>query len=369
MLPRLTARLLTLLPALLLALSLSGCHLIFRYEDRADSGAPQPDLAQPVDGLPDAARPDLGAPDQADKPDGPPRAWTVIPTSTSPLPILGLWGPSSKDIYLVGWKGAILRYSGGKNFTPLKSGTKSTLYGVAKLGSSNFMAVGEDATVRICDTSTQLCSLADPTGGDAASFSWSAVWCSSSGKCYLGGWVLAEGGAYMRSGATWTSICGTLADKPVSAVWGLSDSEVYMGDSTGRIIRYSGPGGCKVVYKSGGAVGSIHALWASSKGVLAAGTPPGPGSTGKAAGVWISGGKTTTLKLGPYATIRAVHGRVTKGMVLAGDDAALFFDGKDLTDLKAPKISGSKPKLQAVFMTASGNIFAGDASGNLLRYK
>ena len=351
-------------PALLAAiLALSGCHLIFRYEDRPDSGVPVPDLP---------ARSEVGPADQGPdlevKLDQPGPRWTTLspPLGTT----YGLWGKSASEVYLVGGNGAIVRYGGGAQFTTLKTATTNAFYAVTPLGSIQFMAVGLGNTVRICSRDTLLCALADPTGGDVTKYHWLGVWCSSSDTCYLGGYVGTEGGLFKSSGGSWTAICGSLATKPIRGVSGVSDSQVYAVDSAGRVLRYSGAGGCKLVHTSSTA-GALGALWASSTVVLAAGQhKTSTGISGKAAGVWISNGKAAELKLDAYPVMRAVYGVSNKDMVLAGDDGtALGFDGAIFTDLKPPTVSGKKTNLWSAWISPGGDIFMGGPSGVLLHYR
>ena len=175
--PRLTA------PLLALLLALPSCHLIFRYEDRADSGAPTPDLhvlqdgapdlPTPQDGAPDRARPDAmrpdgGVPDRGVKPDKPGPTWTVLKPPTQST-IYGLWGMNEYEVYLVGGNSTIIRYSGGAKFTSAKLSVPVTFYGVTRKGSSEIVVVGYQAAVRVCDRGTLKCTLADPTSGSAAS--------------------------------------------------------------------------------------------------------------------------------------------------------------------------------------------------------
>ena len=356
-------------------LALSGCHLIFRYEDRPpDSGVPVPDLPAGSEAGPSDQGPDqdsqldaAGPPDLEIKLDQAGSRWTSLSSSILKTTVYGIWGASTKEIYLAMGDGSVKRYGGGGKFSTLLTSNIYPLYALAPLGSSDFIAVGYGGAVRICDRLTQLCSLADPPpSNDAANYYWTGVWCSTGGTCYLAGFNKTEGGLFKRSGSNWTGLCGSLISEPVKAVWGVSDNQVYAAGSDGKIFRYSAKDGCKVVHASS-TVNPFTALWASSTGVLAVGQMKG---TTNGAGVWMVSGKPNPMGVATYPTLRAVSGLSNKVMVLAGDNGtALWFDGTTITNLKPPKVSGKNPSLYSTWISPSGEIFMGGPSGVLLHYK
>ena len=313
-------------------------------------------------------RPDGGVPDRGVKPDKPGPTWTVLKPPTQST-IYGLWGMNEYEVYLVGGNSTIIRYSGGAKFTSAKLSVPVTFYGVTRKCSSEIVVVGYQAAVRVCDRGTLKCTLADPTSGDASQFHWISGWCSASGACYIGGWVGATGGVFKSASGKWTGLCGSLANRAVHGVWGISDNEVYLADSAGRVFKYNGAAACAQV-SAGATVGSFTSLWASSKGVLAAGQVPGSGTTGKGAAVWLAGGKVNSLPISNYSTIRAVHGVSEKAMVLAGDNGTvLLYDGSKVTDLQAPAVSGKKPHLWSAWISPDGVVFVGGPGGVFMRHK
>jgi len=279
--------------------------------------------------------------------------WTKVPTPGKPESLYDIWGTGPSNIYAVGQKGTILRFTGRKSgtqpwWTAISSPTTSDLHGV--WGSSRFdvFAMGEKGTIAWFDGTkwTKSSSLfthnfrAVHGSGHAAVFALGEfgtlaqiqrattpnTWKTTKPgpvQTYLGGWggakniiIAGTSGTLMRhDGTSWKKMTSPTTEH-LWDIWGASSNNVFAVGEKGTILRYDGKAWKKMTTPT---ATQLFGVWGS-----------GP------ADVWAVGAKGETL----------------------------HYNGS----YWAKKISGVKVSLRAVWGTGATNVYAVGEQNTVLHY-
>ena len=162
-----------------------------------------------------------------------PNTWTALKPG-SKATLLGAWGASAKQVFVVGSGGAALYYDGSV-WKTLSSGTTKHLWAVWGSGVNNVFAVGQSGTIlRFNGTSFK----AMASGTTDALY---GVWGSGPADVYAVG---QYGTILHYDGKAWSKMSsGTKMG--LRGVWGSAGSNVFAVGEAGTILRY-GPCACKV---------------------------------------------------------------------------------------------------------------------------
>jgi hypothetical protein len=156
-------------------------------------------------------------------------SWSKVASIPTTSDLHAVWGSGPGDVWAVGDKGVVIRYDGTswKLKTP---GTTETLNGIWGRKADDLYVVGHKGVVRHYDGSAW--TAMNPPG---VTDGIAAVWGSKT-KLYVVGQQL-----HRHDGSAWQSFA---LSGVASAVWGISDSEVYIGGGTfmgkGQISRFDG---------------------------------------------------------------------------------------------------------------------------------
>jgi hypothetical protein len=159
-----------------------------------------------------------------------PLVWSTVATGTN-MPLYGVWGTSSSDVWAVGWK-TILHFNGA-TWSPVTDGATWALFDVWGSSASDVWVVGQSYT-----TGSRSFLHYDGTGWSAfpspSVYLPTAIWGSSTSDV----WAVDEGGTIVHyDGTNWSSVwSGT---QGLNAVWGTSASNVWA-VGTQTILHYDG---------------------------------------------------------------------------------------------------------------------------------
>ena len=161
--------------------------------------------------------------------------WTKmsIPTST---PLLhGIWGTSSKEIFVVGADGTILKFDGSTStWNSLNSTTRNNLWDVWGSSASDVHAASEAADGQGQRLHYDGASWSPASVPNAVNLY--SVWGTSASNVYFGG----DLGTFFRfDGETMTSI-ETGTRSPLLGIWGSSADNVYIVGLNGTVLHYNG---------------------------------------------------------------------------------------------------------------------------------
>jgi len=160
--------------------------------------------------------------------------WTDLASPDFTGDVLGVWGRSSDDFYLVTLGGEVLRYLAGS--VTVETESCCALDDIWGSSDSNIWAAGGDGILLHFDGTAWT---SWPNLGDWAS----AVWGSGPGDIYVVGYR-HEGGdrtgaAYHFDGTVWSSIDLPAGDA-LQGVWGSSSTDVFVVGGSGRIFHFDG---------------------------------------------------------------------------------------------------------------------------------
>jgi hypothetical protein len=260
--------------ALLLALLLAGCHLVFPFGVTPlagqDGGADLTLDGQPPDGsLPDKASLDQASLDKAslDKklpPDKAPTADKLLPDKGGPTmqweamtipagvsgPLYDIWGSSASDVYAVGANSVVLHFGGsGKAWTklPHKYSTLPTNLRAVTRGNGAAYIAGDGNTVLSCTSAVCDSSYFKSTEVSMSQIDWRDITCQGNGNlpCFLVGVKGTSGGVLYRvEGATkWSEQCSARTASSARHGVALMSGKVFTVGALGKIVTFSS-GGC-----------------------------------------------------------------------------------------------------------------------------
>jgi hypothetical protein len=247
-------------------------------------------------------------------------------------PYLGVWGDSSSNVFIVGERGAILRYDGA-SLSSMESGTTSDLHGVWGSASSNVIAVGGGTILRYDGVRwTKI--------NPELSHSLYCVWGSSASEVFAAG---SDGSILRYDGHSWSEIpSGTTRD--LLAIWGASSSSIFAAGSTGTVLHYDGNQWSAM---SSGTDLTLWGVWGTSPTDVFA-----VGNYGTI--LHYDGQSWSKMSSGNYRDLYAVWGRSGSDVFAVGSyGTVLHYDGQTW----APIDSGIGEYIGAVWTEPSGPIF------------
>jgi len=280
--------------------------------------------------------------------------WSVMPTPKKSESLYDVWGTGAKNVYVVGQKGNIMRYTGRKSqtqawWTPVTSGTSSSLHGL--WGSSRFdiFALGEKGTIVHFDGS----KWASQTSGFTRTFR--AVHGSGHASVY----AMGEFGTLAHNTRatypnTWTTVKAGMQETFLGG-WGTGAKNFYLAGSNGTIIKYNGTSWTKM---TSGTSEHLWDIWGASNNAIFA--------VGEKGVILRYNGKAWKKMTVPISTqLFGVWGSGPTDVWAVGDyGETLHFNGTSWSK----KVSGVKVALYAVWGTGSDNIFAVGESNTILQY-
>ena len=274
---------------------------------------------------------DSTAPDQATR-----VVWTTFATLNVGGPgsnagsLIGIWGASARDIWVVGTDGLIRHYD-GTTWSAQASGT-SSLGAVWGSSATDVWAAGYETILHYDGTNWSV--------SHASSLAhFSGVWGSSPSDVRAVGFSDSAhvGIVAHYDGTSWTTSYLTATDEP-SAVWGASASDVWAVGTRGSYGAYFG----LLMHNDGGSWSSafptvsprLFGVWGSSRSfVVAAGINDLDGS-----GVVLAfdGSKWSTSWTGfPGVYVTSVNGTSTTNVWAAGS-IILHFGGRHWSAVPSP---------------------------------
>lgn len=248
-----------------------------------------------------------------------------------------VWGESEREVYAVGWEGAVLRFDGTR-WEPL-----------------------------LVDDNDE------PMYGDRRFFS---VWGRTvDGQAYIGG---KDGLILQRrtSNGEWEMMTQLPQASDVNGIWGAPGSNrlVAIGD-VGRIWRYDGAGwsvdhagDVPILVPGHDPAVDLHAVWGTGPDEIYA---VGDDFTivefdGLAWSVVMSDGPAGSDSSDDF---NAIWGTSSDDIYAAGDRSTLrHFDGQTWSDVALPSVIGSDTPLRGIWGTSSSNIFVSGNDGITLHH-
>ena len=361
--------------ALLLATTLAGCHLIFRYEDTPADAAAPPDKA----GRDSASRKDLpwapdfpGNPDKAQAKDkGVIR--TIIPNKTMNTPsgtkdLLAIWGKSASEVHVVGEDATLLKWAGkswdkisisssgsDEDFTGVWGSGVGTykLYISTSKGKVRTYEPGSGKWAVAHDGNEDLNGIHGSTGGTIQAVGedgtlvhnpggvWAkkdinitddlnSLWSFPSGESFLvgnSGRVMCR---FSIVGLGWTWLPKQIVSPcKWQALWGASASQVYaVGPSSCTTGLSSTSAGCGSFAFSPGTKADWYGIWGNSKDeiFLVGHNPASPGNAPIVRRVGTSGWSSHSRNVAGLAsvTLRGVWGDDKGKLYIVGHDGVIL---------------------------------------------
>lgn len=302
-----------------------------------------------------------------------------VPTSVERLyTLLDVWGSSERDVWAVGSGGTIVHWDGAA-WTRVPTPYGETLRSVGGSGASDVWAVSSTSLVLhsagfgTTDGFVRVPPIykADREGGTGA-WSLSKVWSPEPGTIYVGGpprnvpptpndslWRFRFDISGQNVWEPVSTFCRTWPCGDVTAVWGTSDSDVWVIGNTGTVRRSTGAVG------DGGAeqwdtmqttltTDNLHGIWGSS-----------------ASDVWIvgdrgairhwtgNGSQHWDIMRAPTAeNLNAVWGTGPSDVWAVGDGATIVhWDGASWHVPTTTLPEGSKPRLSGVWGSGPDDVW------------
>jgi len=268
--------------------------------------------------------------------------------------LLGIWGSTGNDIFVVGSAGTVLHYN-GSSWTA-NPGIRTGLYGVWGSSASDIWALGPDYW-------------RNTTALHYNGVSWSAVedkveardiWGSSANDIYaVGGWWDSSIRHY--NGYKWSVVNTGITNLPdnLYAVWGSNRSNVFVVGSNGAVLHYNG---YRWAVMTSGTTRPLYGVWGSSgSDVFAVGQ----------SGIILhyDGSVWRTMSSGTTHDLNSVWGSgpnavfAVGGYGWLGSGSILYYDG-----IIWRKVSDSPTTLHSVWGSGPDNVFAVGANGVIFHY-
>jgi predicted dienelactone hydrolase len=151
-------------------------------------------------------------------------------SGTSYLFLLGLWGSSASDVFVVGGGGTILHYD-GSGWSPMSSGVHSTLISVWGESSSDVFIVGRTGKILHYDGKTWSLMNSGTTEN-----LW-GVWGSSGRDVF----AIGKNGTILHyDGQAWSPMESGTTTNLKRGIWGSSGGDVFAFGDKGVILHYDG---------------------------------------------------------------------------------------------------------------------------------
>jgi hypothetical protein len=177
--------------------------------------------------------------------------WTQLRGGLPQNHLSGLWAASQSDIWAVGYGNTVLNYN-GSTWSQATTGLASADYfGIYGFGASDFWAVGSNGvTDHYTGTWTRV-----STG---TTDSITAVWGLSSSNLYV---VAANGAVLHYNGSTWKALTSPTTTA-LRCIWGTDTTHILVGGDNGVLYRYNGNGSWTTL--TSGTTEPVWAIWGTS---------------------------------------------------------------------------------------------------------
>ena len=227
-----------------------------------DGGAPSDASAGDAATTTDASGADAGSVDA-----GPISPWSFMNTpDTRARDLLGVWGSSEDDVYVVGDRGAAYQsVNKGASWSAFSLGTAAPLFGVWGSSASNVYIVGGSAGVGNIyryngSTWSTVATTTDAVVG---------IWGSSATDI----WAVGAAGQILHStdGSNFSTVAsGTTAN--LSAIWGSGPNDIYATGSQGGgapgVILHKGAAGWSTQYSTPVNGHALNGVWGAGSNVF-----------------------------------------------------------------------------------------------------
>ena len=237
-----------------------------------------------------------------------------------PFDVRGIWPASAQEIWIVGEKGRIARWAGGKWFEHARSPTTKTLNAAWGSSPTSVWAVGNDGAIAHYDGKTWK-SQSAPVSSYTDFYD---VWGSSAQDVWAVGWSYSAAVVVHFDGAKWTQVSQSFG-KELYGVWGTSAKDIWVVGSA--IYHYDGAS-----WKADPTgVADIRAIWGTSaKNIWAA---------GKGGALYTYNGTAWLKYVSPPTgkDLRSVWGSAANDYWAVGEDGVvLHYDGTTWTQPTTP---------------------------------